>query len=172
MFLAIRDSPGVDSSVLPKAARARSSTSIDSATGEDVRAGEDAFERGALDQRRRVVHGVQADVGAVSQERESLGRLGLKGVDLVRRVGRTQIEGAAAREVEPRAPGDALPHGSEVERLHGLRPQPVAAAGARGSFAVLRSLCHDVLNPTGRFYQQAGSGNPAIHSPLRGRGLG
>ena len=134
---------------------------------ENVRARKDAFERRAFDQRRGVFHGVQADVGPVSQERQPLARLGLQGVDLPRRVGRAQIEGPAARQVETRVPGDALTHGPEVERLHRLRPQPLAAAGAQRTLSILRSLCHDAVPPTNRFYQQATGSRP---SPLPAAG--
>ena len=122
---------------------------------EDVRPREDSLERRAFDQRRRVIVGVQADVGPVRQKREPLARLGLKGIDLLRSVGRAQIEGPTPREVEPRVPGYALPHGTEVERLHGLSPQPLVTAGARRPVAVLLNRCHGVVLPTVRFYQQA-----------------
>ena len=155
---AIRDSPGVESPVAAEG-RTRALQHLHRlGDDEDVRSREDALERRAFDQRRRVILGVQADVGPVSQEREPLARLGLKGVDLLRGVSRAHIEGPAAREVEPRVPGDALPHGTEVERLHGLSPQPLVTAGARRPVAVLLNRCHGVVLPTVRFYQQATPG--------------
>ena len=155
---AIRDSPGVESSVARKAERARSSTSTDSAT---VRMSVPGRTPSSAARSTRGVGSSSAcrlTSAPVSQKREPLARLGLKGIDLLRSVSRAQIEGPAAREMEPRVPGDALPHCTEVERLHGLSPQPLVTAEGRRPVAVLLNRCHGVVLPTVRFYQQAPPG--------------